>query len=272
MAFNTSINDPDNQRNYIRHIYSNFWSKFRKIYGNIKQYDEDLIRELSDHIVDGGKVLEVGIGDGYPYANRLSKQGYQVYGIDLSPTHVAMVEKELPDIIVDVGDAQKLKFPNDFFDGVFCFRSTWYFPDLESSLIEMIRVLRKKGILIFDIQNLNHPVHRKNVKKQLIWSNYPYLLELFLRFSKNLIKLFLRPIKYYQCDWSTKRYVIISSPTDPDDVHSFFNMRKDVKYKVYGVEFHNPSTLKGLDQTQVDQFDRLVYKVWKTSSEDNISQ
>lgn len=244
-------------------MYCKFWNKSRKKYG-LEQYDEDLINLVSKNIPKRNRILDVGIGDGYPFASQLNNIGYQLYGIDLSPTHVAMVRKEFPNIIVDVGDAQSLKFPNKYFDGVYCFRSTWYIPDLELSIKEMIRVLKDGGFLIFDIQNLRHPMFARNVKKLLKRNSYHYMLEYFFRISKNMIKLLLRPIKYYQCDWNIKKHVVISSsPTDPNDLHSFFNMRKDLQYKIYGVEFDNPYTLVEIGKTNLTEFHRLVYKVFK---------
>ena len=127
------IKDVEKQQNYIRDVYCKFWNKSRKKYG-LEQYDEDLINLVSKNIPKRNRILDVGIGDGYPFASQLNNIGYQLYGIDLSPTHVAMVRKEFPNIIVDVGDAQSLKFPNKYFDGVYCFRSTWYIPDLELSI------------------------------------------------------------------------------------------------------------------------------------------
>ena len=178
-----------------------------------------------------------------------------------------MVKEKLPDIIVDVGDAQNLEFPDDFFDGVYCFRSSWYFPDLEKAIKEMVRVLKNKEFLMFDIQNLTHPMFSKNVKKLLRRSNYPLLLEVVSRFSRNLIKLCLRPIKYYQCDWSIRKHVVISSsPTDPNDLNLFFNSRTDVKYQVYGVNLDHPFTLVEVTQATVSRFDRLVYSVWKETN------
>ena len=123
-----------------------------------KENNEDLINLVSKNIPKRSRILDVGIGDGYPFASQLNKIGYQLYGIDLSPTHVAMVRKEFPNIIVDVGDAQSLKFPNK---------------------------------------------------------------------------------------------------------HSFFNMRKDLQYKIYGVEFDNPDTLVEIGKTNLTEFHRLVYKVFK---------
>ncbi|SVD05718.1 uncharacterized protein METZ01_LOCUS358572, partial [marine metagenome] len=108
----------------------------------------------------------VGIGDGFPYSNVLDEMGYEVYGIDISPTHVDMVKESLPKVNVEVGDSEDLEFTDNFFDVVFCFRSTWYFPDVIKSISEMLRVVKNDGLVMFDIQNSNHPIHKNLIKER----------------------------------------------------------------------------------------------------------
>ena len=52
------------RKDYMWYIYSKNWSNDRKAYG-IQQYDKDLIFLLLSSRGQG-KVLEVGIGDGFP--------------------------------------------------------------------------------------------------------------------------------------------------------------------------------------------------------------
>ena len=161
------------RKEYMRTIYSKSWSKTRIKYG-IGQYDKDLVHELSKNIKNG-KVLEVAIGDGYPYSNVLDEMGYEVYGIDISPTHVDMVKKSLPNINVSVGDAEDLQFQDNFFDILYCFRSTWLFPDLIKSISEMLRVVKSDGLIMFDIQNRNHPMHLKAIKEHRRRKNFTFM-------------------------------------------------------------------------------------------------
>ena len=51
-----------------------------------------------------------------------------------------MVKKNHPNIKVFLGDAENLDFEDDYLDIVYCFRSTWYFPDITKAVSEMIRV------------------------------------------------------------------------------------------------------------------------------------
>ena len=201
------MTNSNERKEFMRNIYSQYWSSARIKYG-VKQYDKDLIHELSKRLKNG-KFLEVGIGDGFPYSNVLDEMGYEVYGIDISPIHVDMVKESLPNINVSLGDAEDLEFQDNFFDIVFCFRSTWYFPDLIKSISEMLRVVKNDGLVMFDIQNSNHPIHLKNLKEQLRRKN-SYIYVISIRLIRNLIKLITRPIKFSPMHWSLKKHIIIA--------------------------------------------------------------
>ena len=71
------MNNSEKRKEHMRNIYSKGWSKTRKRMG-VEQYDKDLIHELSKK-VKNGKILEVAIGDGFPYSNVLDEMGYEVY-------------------------------------------------------------------------------------------------------------------------------------------------------------------------------------------------
>ena len=175
------MNTIDQRKEYIRNIYSKKWTKKRKDYG-VKNFDLELIQKLKSR--KKGKILEVGIGDGYPFSNELQKNKFDVYGIDLSPTHVKMVKKSLPNINVKVGDSENLEFDNNFFDVVFCFRSTWYFPDIVKSISEMLRVAKIDGLVIFDIQNSQNPIHKNLVRKREKLEKQNILKYIFSEYSK----------------------------------------------------------------------------------------
>lgn len=104
----------------MRDIYSLHWHNKRKIYGFTK-YDKILIAELTK-VNQKGRVLEVAIGDGEPFANNMLSGGYEVYGIDISPKLIDQVQRKFPEIKASVGDAENLEFPDNYFDITYCFR------------------------------------------------------------------------------------------------------------------------------------------------------
>ena len=120
------ISDSEKRKEHIRNIFSKQWIRIREQYGTSK-YDKDLIQELTKNLKNGN-ILDIGCGDGVPYSKILDELGYEVYGIDISPTHVLMVKKLLPNINVDVGDAEDLQFSNNFLILYFVFIQHGNFP------------------------------------------------------------------------------------------------------------------------------------------------
>jgi len=182
----------------------------------------------------------------------------------ISPNHIDIVKELLPNINVSQGDAENLEFEDNFFDLVFCFRSTWYFPDVIKSISEMLRVVKNDGLVMFDIQNINHPIHQKTVMRwERRQKNHP-LINIIEKYIKNIIKILIRPIVFHAVEWSFQSYPFIETPTDPNDVFTFLQDKDDIVYKLYGVEWDNPFTLKEIKKIKnLDQFDRLVYKISK---------
>ena len=254
------MNDSQKRKKYIKNVYSKNWIKTRKEYG-LEQYDKDLIQTLTKELKNG-KILEVGIGDGFPYSNILDEMGYEVYGIDISPVLIKKVKTQLPKIIVSVGDAENLEFQDNYFDIVFCFRSTWYFPDIIKSISEMLRVIKVDGFIIFDIQNCNNLIHRNAIKERIKKKRNNRIYNI-VKCLKNIIKIIIKPVKFYHYDWSFRNSIIYETPTDPNIVNKYLKSRKEFKYIIYGVNWNHPSTLIEISQLNlINKFDRLVYKVF----------
>ena len=254
-----------NQRKeYIKNTYSKQWTYKRKQYG-VKNFHLELIQKLKNQ--NKGRILEVGIGDGYPFSSELEKNKFDVYGIDLSPTHVDMVKKTLPNINVKVGDSEDLEFDNNFFDVVFCFRSSWYFPDLIKSISEMLRVVKIDGLVIFDIQNSQNPIHISSVKKRKKSQEENIIKHIILKYVLNVIKIFLRPFKFYYTNWSIFKPIIIEHPSDPNKIVDYLDSKDDITYNVFGVDWINsPSLVKVNDAKDMVLFDRLVFEVFNNSN------
>ena len=72
------------RKTYMRDIYSRYWIDAReKIYG-FPDYDRNLCEYICNYVSNLGKILEVAVGTGYPFADFLQKEGYAVYGIDIA--------------------------------------------------------------------------------------------------------------------------------------------------------------------------------------------
>jgi len=239
----------------MKDVYSSYWMNAReKIYG-FSQYDKNLCEYLKKNVAVPAKLLEVGIGTGYPFADYLYKSGYDVYGIDISPDLIAKCSELYPNVKSKVGDAEALEYHSDTFDCVYCFHSTWYFPDLNKAIDEMLRVTRPGGLVLFDIQNWN------NIG---INSNYLKLVSertgnrRIIRYFKNFLKIILRrgqPI------WDT---VVHETPTHPQHLFQHLtennkhisNYRVMVKNEDSSLEFSNK-----LDH--FENFGRVIFVILK---------
>ena len=62
---------------------------------------------ICERIPDTAKLLEVGIGTGYPFAVFFQRLNYEVHGIGISPALVAKFKSLNSAIICKVGDAEE---------------------------------------------------------------------------------------------------------------------------------------------------------------------
>ena len=110
-----------------------------------------------DHISIGARsvILDVGCGGGGTVRKlaKLTTEG-RVYGIDYSEESVGVSKKINRHLIqtgrVDIqhGSVSRLPFSDDMFDLVTAVESHYFWPDLESDMKEVLRVLKHGGELI----------------------------------------------------------------------------------------------------------------------------
>ena len=243
------------RKTYIKEVYSKYWLNAReRIYG-FSEYDKNLCSYICEHIPRGRKLLDVGIGTGYPLGDLFQKHGYYVYGIDISPELIKKCNTLYPDINAKVGDAEELEYPDNYFDGLYCFHSTWYFTNLKKAIEEMIRVTCHGGKIIFDIQNRNNQEIENAYRKRLSEAKG---LGKYKRYLKNIAKIVLfkgTP------DW---HFVVHEVPTYPHDVYQYL---KECFYpntfQVYVRE--NEDSIKATRElSSFKEYGRLVFFVLKS--------
>jgi len=102
------------------------------------------------------KILELGVGQG---ANVwfLLREGFDVYGIDISPTAIEKMKNRLNNegfVLNDfncrfkVGDIRKIPFEDSYFDVVIDVATTWYVSYIDHKKVynEIYRVLKNQGL------------------------------------------------------------------------------------------------------------------------------
>jgi ubiquinone/menaquinone biosynthesis C-methylase UbiE len=237
------------RKHFMREVYSHYWLRARETKYGFMDYDQRLCDTISSRAPEGGKLLEVAIGTGYPIADALQKGGFEVHGIDISPALVEKCHATNPAIHAKVGDAENLDYADGEFDAVYCFHSTWYFPDLTRVIDEMIRVTRPGGFVVFDIQNRANPeiAAAHDRQRALVRPGLGPRLNLHAR---NLAKVVLRR---GNPNWHGLVYEV---PTDPDTVQTHLG---DRGYQVFDRDLQ---PLSG--QGRFSEYPRLVYLVDKT--------
>jgi ubiquinone biosynthesis O-methyltransferase len=98
------------------------------------------------------KFLEVGCGLGY-FSNKAFRLGAKVTGIDIGSSLVSINKKKTPKGNFKVASASNLPFKNNQFDIVLSTEVIEHVDNQKKALSEMIRVLKKGGILVITTPN-----------------------------------------------------------------------------------------------------------------------
>ncbi len=131
--------------------YLNFIKSHQK--SHLKYY----LPFVEKYVVKGARVLELGIGLGLA-AFLLSQRGYEVVGLDISSLFVKEASSYAGSYLrILLGDVLNLPFLDGSFDAVTSLYLLEHVPDVEGALSEMMRVLKKGGLLLIKSPNLLSP-------------------------------------------------------------------------------------------------------------------
>ena len=112
-----------------------------------------LDRLARDHGLTGSKVLDLGCGTGRAIGP-LRELGYDVTGVDVSPSMVAVARERHPDVAVEVADMRALPSVGPF-DLVLCLDDAVNYlldeHELNAALSSIRPVLADGGLLVFDV-------------------------------------------------------------------------------------------------------------------------
>ncbi len=165
------------------------------------------------------RVFEVGLGNGFPFAEGLLEKNIDVHGCDVSEFLLQELSRKYPAVtyyhagyetMVEKVGAQK-------YDVVYCLRSTWYFSDIFTALKNMLVITRPGGAIIFDIMNSDSPEIKKFMRT-MRWKKYQQSV-------KYVIKRLLNKI-------ARTHYIIDTGglaahyPVSPHDVDTFLDTQK----------------------------------------------
>lgn len=106
-----------------------------------------------------GRGLDVGCGTGV-LAQRLSRAGFAMTGVDPSVGMLAVARRSAPDVAVVQGSGPALPFAEDTFDLVLCVAVLHHVAapsDVRATLVEMVRVARPGGRIVVWDHNPRNP-------------------------------------------------------------------------------------------------------------------
>jgi len=131
--------------------------KHSEIYNEYEQ--SRLKRELSEFLANIPEnqplILDLGCGVGN-LAIKLALQGAKMVGGDLSENSLQLLKEKCRNAVgFAVMDAQKLPFADNTFDAVCAYSLLHHVPDYLASVSEMLRVVRKGGLIYLDHENLD---------------------------------------------------------------------------------------------------------------------
>ena len=150
-----------------RTFWDKTWNRFLKHQGMIAPSSK-LVQHMIPHVPRHGRILDLGCGEGRNclYLNRV---GFSCTGLDFSASAVRVLANNLFDEEVKgqctVGDACRLPFPRETFDGVLAHH---IFDHLDGegfacALRETYRVLKAGGVLLATMDTLHPEATEKNV-------------------------------------------------------------------------------------------------------------
>jgi ubiquinone/menaquinone biosynthesis C-methylase UbiE len=90
------------------------------------------------------KVLDIGCGTGH-LAAELMRRGYDAWGVDFSAGMVQYARQHYDADRFQIGDIERIPFPDNTFDGVVCLGVVEYLSEDGPALREMWRVLKPGG-------------------------------------------------------------------------------------------------------------------------------
>lgn len=100
-----------------------------------------------------GRLLDLGCGGG-DFLSEMKKSGFEVYGIDSSSHACKLAQEKIGENVLN-STLEEYHFPDNYFDVVTLWHVYEHLPNPNKVLEEIYRILKKDGILILEIPNIN---------------------------------------------------------------------------------------------------------------------
>ncbi len=142
-----------NTNKYNEFFYSSIFEKESRKYYSIQKKKIRIIMDMFKPC-PGGRILDVGCGDGLISSMLARKTGSKAYGVDISRNSVSMARKRGIEAKRVNVDTRKIPFPESFFDGVLCGDIIEHVYDTEGLIENVRKVLKPGGYAVFSTPNI----------------------------------------------------------------------------------------------------------------------
>lgn len=119
------------------------------------EYTEQILPLITQHLPSGGRLLDVGCGEGQVARMAAELNGMEVVGLDPAMTQVSVATGRAGGPVYLQGGAAALPHPDGVFDAAVACLVFEHIEDLDGALAEVARVVRPGGRFLF---LLNHPL------------------------------------------------------------------------------------------------------------------
>ena len=110
---------------------------------------------------EGERILDVACGSGV-LSLKIAEKGCEVHGVDISEDAINSAKRlsERKKIVCEfeVGSAEDLPYPDEYFDKIVCSSSVEHFGDDIKALKEMCRVLKPNGSVVLTTDSFTYPI------------------------------------------------------------------------------------------------------------------
>lgn len=150
-------------------------------YDKTRQADPQILQELLDmlQLPPRGLLLDIGCGSGN-YTIEFFKHGALCKGLDISMEMLSKAQKKSSDVIWIQGNACRLPWENEKFDGAMCILATHHIQELDSAFSEAYRILKPGARFVL------FTATPQQMKGYWLWEYFPGIMERGIKEIKNL--------------------------------------------------------------------------------------
>jgi len=139
-----------------KELSSKIYETTAKTYNIGRKADPFIVERIGENLLQdlNGVYLDVGCGTGN-YTSALAQLGFDIQGLDLSPSMLAEAKKSFPELIWHESDMRNLPFPSQSFNGVVSINTLHYVRyTINEVFHEIKRILKQRGKFVLFLVTL----------------------------------------------------------------------------------------------------------------------